>query len=85
MKKNKNNISRQEKVPKNKIMLDGTVIEALPNAMFRVRLDNNQIVLCTVKGKMRNNNKFIRILPDDRVQVGIEVYDLTRGYIYYRY
>jgi len=60
-----------------------TVIEPLPNAMFRVELDNKHQVLAHISGKMRKN--FIRILPGDKVQVELSPYDLTRGRIVYRY
>ena len=62
---------------------DGTVIETLPNAMFRVELDNGHVLLCNLSGKMRMN--FIRILLGDRVKVEITPYDLTRGRISFRY
>jgi translation initiation factor IF-1 len=66
------------------ISVEGTVIEALPNAMFRVELDNNKhLVLAHVSGKMRMH--FIRILPGDKVTVELSPYDLTRGRITYRY
>jgi translation initiation factor IF-1 len=66
------------------ISVEGTVIEALPNAMFRVELDSNQhVVLAHVSGKMRMH--FIRILPGDKVTVELSPYDLTRGRITYRY
>ena len=61
----------------------GTVIEPLPNAMFRVELDNKHHVLAHISGKMRKN--FIRILAGDRVAVELSPYDLTRGRIVYRY
>lgn len=64
---------------KNLIIQEGTVIEALPNAMFRVELDNGHIVLCVISGKIRTN--FIRILEGDDVRVEISPYDLTRGRI----
>ncbi len=60
-----------------------TVIEPLPNAMFRVELENKHQVLAHISGKMRKN--FIRILPGDRVQVELSPYDLTRGRITYRF
>ena len=60
-----------------------TVIEPLPNAMFRVQLDNKHQVLAHISGKMRKN--FIRILAGDRVAVELSPYDLTRGRIVYRY
>ncbi|MDK2785173.1 MAG: translation initiation factor [Bacillota bacterium] len=65
------------------IEVDGTVIEPLPNAMFRVELDNGHRVLAHVSGKIRMN--FIRILPGDRVRVQLSLYDLGRGRITYRY
>lgn len=63
--------------------MEGTVAEALPNAMFRVELDNKHNVLAHVSGKMRMH--FIRILPGDKVTVELSPYDLTRGRIVYRY
>lgn len=65
------------------IEVDGVVVETLPNAMFRVELENKHIVLAHVSGKMRKN--FIRILPGDRVKLEISPYDLSRGRIVYRY
>jgi translation initiation factor IF-1 len=65
------------------IVLEGTVLEPLPNAMFRVELDNGHKVLAHISGKMRMH--YIRILPGDRVQVELTPYDLTRGRITYRY
>ena len=66
------------------IEVEATVVEPLPNAMFRVELDNNKHqVLAHISGKMRKN--FIRILPGDRVQVELSPYDLTRGRITYRF
>ena len=65
------------------IELEGTVTEPLPNAMFRVELENGASVLCSISGKIRRN--YIRILPGDRVVVEISPYDLTRGRITYRY
>nr|WP_239463245.1 translation initiation factor IF-1 [Collinsella intestinalis] len=65
------------------IELEGTVTEPLPNAMFRVELENGASVLCSISGKIRMN--YIRILPGDRVVVEISPYDLTRGRITYRY
>ena len=65
------------------ISVEGTVTEALPNAMFRVELDNKHNVLAHVSGKMRMH--FIRILPGDKVTVELSPYDLTRGRIVYRY
>lgn len=65
------------------IEVEGRVIEALPNAMFRVRLENDHVVLATISGKMRQH--YIRILPEDRVVVEMSPYDLNRGRIVYRY
>lgn len=65
------------------IEVEGKVIEPLPNAMFRVELDNGHKVLAHISGKMRMN--FIRILPGDRVTVELSPYDLTRGRITYRF
>lgn len=67
----------------NVIEVEGTVIEALPNAMFRVELANGHRLLAHVSGKIRMN--FIRILAGDRVTVELSPYDLTRGRIVYRY
>ncbi len=65
------------------IQVEGTVEEALPNATFRVKLDNGHIVLAHISGKMRMH--YIRILSGDRVIVELSPYDLTRGRITYRY
>ena len=65
------------------ISVEGVVIESLPNAMFRVELENGHVVLAHVSGKMRMH--FIRILPGDKVTVELSPYDLTRGRITYRY
>ena len=65
------------------IEIEGAVVEALPNAMFRVELTNGHKVLAHISGKMRQN--YIRILPEDRVVVELSPYDLTRGRITYRY
>ncbi len=64
------------------ITVEGTVVEPLPNAMFRVELENGHKVLAHVSGKMRKF--FIRILPGDKVTVELSPYDLTRGRITYR-
>jgi translation initiation factor IF-1 len=66
-----------------KVELEGEVVEALPNAMFRVELDNGHTVLGHVAGKMRRFR--IRILPGDRVRVELSPYDLDRGRIVYRH
>jgi translation initiation factor IF-1 len=65
------------------IEMEGIVVEPLPNAMFRVELDNGHKVLAHISGKMRMH--YIRILPGDRVTVELSPYDLTRGRITYRY
>lgn len=64
------------------IEFEGTIRESLPNAMFRVELDNGHKVLAHISGKIRKN--FIKILPGDRVRVELTPYDLTRGRITYR-
>lgn len=64
------------------VEVEGRVVEPLPNAMFRVELQNGHKVLAHVSGKLRMN--FIRILPGDRVTVELSPYDLTRGRITYR-
>lgn len=64
------------------IQVEGIVKESLPNAMFRVELDDQHLVLAHVSGKMRMN--FIRILPGDKVMLELSPYDLTRGRIIYR-
>ncbi|HEY5675083.1 MAG TPA: translation initiation factor IF-1 [Malonomonas sp.] len=64
------------------IEVEGIVEEPLPNAMFRVKLDNGHVVLAHISGKMRKY--YIRILPGDRVTVELSPYDLTRGRITYR-
>lgn len=65
------------------IKQDGVIEEALSNAMFRVRLENDHEIIATISGKMRMN--YIRILPGDKVAVEMSPYDLTRGRITYRY
>jgi translation initiation factor IF-1 len=65
------------------IKIDGTVTEALPNAVFRVKLDSGHTVLAHISGKMRMH--YIRILPGDRVTLELSPYDMTRGRIVYRY
>ena len=65
------------------IEVEGTVVEALPNAMFQVELENGHLVLAHVSGKMRMN--FIRILPGDKVTMELTPYDLNRGRITYRF
>ncbi|PBB05223.1 MULTISPECIES: translation initiation factor IF-1 [Salimicrobium] len=65
------------------IEIEGTVVETLPNAQFKVELENQHTVLAHVSGKIRMN--FIRILPGDKVTVELSPYDLTKGRITYRY
>ena len=67
----------------NLIAQDGVIEEALSNAMFRVRLENDHLIVATISGKMRMH--YIRILPGDKVAVEMSPYDLTRGRITYRY
>lgn len=66
-----------------KIQLEGEVIDALPNAMFRVKLENDHEIIAHISGKMRKH--YIRILPGDRVTVDISPYDLSKGRITYRH
>ncbi|HEY7876302.1 MAG TPA: translation initiation factor IF-1 [Actinomycetota bacterium] len=79
MAKNKDKAPQKEEG----IQVEGAVIEPLPNAMFRVELDNGHRVLAHISGKMRMH--YIRILPGDRVLVELSPYDLTRGRVVYRY
>ena len=72
------NMSKEESIE-----VEGTVLEPLPNAMFRVELDNGHKILAHISGKMRVH--FIRILVGDKVKVQLSPYDLTRGRITYRY
>ena len=70
-------------MPKEDVLtMEGEVLDALPNAMFRVKLDNGHTLICHISGKMRKF--YIRILPGDRVTVEISPYDLTKGRITYR-
>ncbi|MDR1511319.1 MAG: translation initiation factor IF-1 [Endomicrobium sp.] len=66
----------------NKIIVEGKIIESLPNTVFRVKIDEERIILAHMCGKMRMN--YIKILPGDRVKVELSPYDLTRGRITYR-
>ena len=68
---------------KDLIKQEGTILEALSNAMFRVKLENDHEITATISGKMRMN--YIRILPGDKVAVEMSPYDLSRGRITYRY
>ncbi len=65
------------------IELDGTIVEALSNAMFRVELENGHVIIAHISGKMRMH--YIRILPGDKVRLEMSPYDLTKGRITYRY
>ena len=79
-------IEEEKPLPKPKedaIVLEGVILESLPNAMFKVKLENDHEVLAHISGKMRMH--YIRILPGDKVQVELTPYDLTRGRITYRY
>lgn len=79
-------MAKQDRPKKQKegvIELEGRIVEALPNAQFRVELTNGHLVLAHISGKMRQH--YIRILPEDRVLVELTPYDLTRGRITYRY
>lgn len=67
---------------KDVIEVEGTVVEALPNAMFKVKLENGHEILAHISGKLRMN--FIRILPGDKVKLELSPYDLTRGRITWR-
>ncbi|MBQ2611466.1 translation initiation factor IF-1 [bacterium] len=67
---------------KDVIELEGTIIESMPNAMFRVKLENDHEILAHISGKIRKN--FIRILPGDRVRVEMTPYDLSKGRITFR-
>lgn len=69
-------------MPKNVIEFEGVIKESLPNAMFRVELENGHLVLAHISGKIRKN--FIKILPGDRVKVELTPYDLNRGRITFR-
>ncbi len=74
---------QQEKQKEEKAEVEGTIVEALPNTQFLVRLDNGHEVLAYLSGRMRRY--YIRILLGDRVRVEISPYDMTRGRITYRY
>ncbi len=65
------------------IEIDGSILEALPNAMFRVKLENGHIVLAHVSGKMRMH--YIKLLPEDKVKLELSPYDLSKGRIIFRY
>ena len=72
----------EEYMSKDVIELEGTILEAMPNAMFRVKLENDHEILAHISGKIRKN--FIRILPGDKVKVEMTPYDLSRGRITFR-
>ena len=85
MKKNNKNNKKSQKSEKQKlseVVVEGTVLEAHATAMFDVKLDNDNVVLCTICGKIRMNR--IRILPGDKVVCGLSIYDLSKGRILYR-
>lgn len=73
---------KEGKMAKDVIEFDGKILESLPNAMFRVELENGHEILAHISGKIRKN--FIKILPGDKVKVEMTPYDLTRGRITYR-
>lgn len=73
---------KEENMAKDVIELEGTIIESMPNAMFRVKLENEHEILAHISGKIRKN--FIRILPGDRVKVEMTPYDLSKGRITFR-
>ncbi|MBS7351827.1 MAG: translation initiation factor IF-1 [Candidatus Limisoma sp.] len=68
---------------KDVIEQDGTIVEALSNAQFRVELENGHQIICHISGKMRMH--YIKILPGDKVRVEMSIYDLTKGRIAFRY
>ena len=70
-------------VKEKNIEVDGTISETLPNAMFRVQLENGHVVLAHVSGKMRMH--YIKILPGDKVKLELSPYDLSRGRVIFRY
>lgn len=72
----------EERMSKDVIEIEGTILESMPNAMFRVKLENDHEILAHISGKIRKN--FIRILPGDKVKVEMTPYDLTRGRITFR-
>ena len=78
----KNKTAYRRFMSKDVIEFEGTIAESLPNAMFRVQLENGHEILAHISGKIRKN--FIKILPGDKVKVEMTPYDLTRGRITYR-
>ncbi len=81
-KKQKFTAENEENMAKDVIELEGTILESMPNAMFKVKLENDHEILAHISGKIRKN--FIRILPGDRVKVEMTPYDLTKGRITFR-
>lgn len=77
-----NKVQIEETMSKDIIEFEGTILESLPNAMFKVKLENDYEILAHISGKIRKN--FIKILPGDKVKVEMTPYDLTRGRITYR-
>ena len=77
-----NSRNRGNLMAKDVIEIEGTILESMPNAMFRVKLENDHEILAHISGKIRKN--FIRILPGDRVKVEMTPYDLTKGRITFR-
>lgn len=73
---------KEDMMSKDVIEFEGTILESMPNAMFRVKLENGHEILAHISGKIRKN--FIRILPGDKVKVEMTPYDLTRGRITFR-
>lgn len=76
-------MARKEADKKKKIEVEGVVAEALPNALFRIKLDDGRQILCHLAGKMRIHH--IRVMPGDRVKIEMTPYDETKGRIVYRY
>lgn len=77
-------LQKGEKLSKDDVIeIDGTVQEALPNATFKVELDNKHVILCHIAGKMRMH--YIKIMPGDKVRVELTPYSLDKGRITYRY
>jgi len=74
--------NRGKLMAKDVIEIEGTILESMPNAMFRVKLENGHEILAHISGKIRKN--FIRILPGDKVKVEMTPYDLTKGRITFR-
>ncbi len=74
--------TKEEHMSKDVIEIEGTILESMPNAMFRVKLENDHEILAHISGKIRKN--FIRILPGDKVKVEMTPYDLSRGRITFR-